>query len=345
MGSEGSEGSNLPALLAKIDPARLQELEDGLTERLNRLEPHTRRAYNRGVDQFAQYLGLGETPEKVLDALEALGPRKGNLLVEGYLEHLLHGPEPYARATVEVRLAALKWAMREAYAAGEISWDLRARMPRPKKDKDGRLMETSGRDMKGPTPAEAADMFRAAKAPAVKLLFCLMRYEGFRIHEIRQVNYEDLVFTDNGGGRIDVRVTMVRKKREGPSDYQLCTVTKKALHDFLKKRGFEEGPLFPGRKEGTRLSTSAIRKNIKKLAEVAGVPHMSPHRIRHRACTDIVRYCVKHGIPEEEILRLTGHSSRAALLPYYEHDMIDRSQVIVDGVADMYDEDGNLVNP
>jgi integrase len=80
---------------------------------------------------------------------------------------------------------------------------------------------------------------------------------------------------------------------------------------------------------------------IVRIGERAGVPGMSPHRLRHRACTDIVRYCVKNGIPEEEILRLTGHSSRGALQPYYEHDMVERSTTVLDGVNDMYDDEGN----
>ncbi len=327
-----------------IPPALQKLLADSLEDRLNRLEPHTHRAYNRGIDQFTEWLaangveGLSGEDDKalrmplVLQALKQLGARGGNLLVEGYLSDLLYGEEPYARATVEVRLAALKWAVREAYAAGELTWQLVARMPKPRKGKDGRLLEIGGRKMTGPTPREAIDMLAACRNPRERVIFLMCRIEGYRIHEIRQLNCEDF----DGD-----RVSMVRKKRSNAQVFKLSSSTYEALGVWLEERGDAPGPLFPGKSDG-RVSERAMFNSIVRVGENAGVPGMSPHRVRHRACTDIVRYCVGRGIPEEEILRLTGHSSRRALQPYYEHDMTERSVDILDGVNEMYDKDGNL---
>jgi hypothetical protein len=184
--------SDLPAKRPSGALARL--VDDALRDRLSRLEPHTRRSYNRGLDQFTEWLeshgveGLaGEADSAlrmnlVLQALRELGPRNGNLLVEAYLKDLLYGGDPYARGTVECRLTALQWAVREAHDAGEITWLLGARMPIPRKGEDGRLLERGGRVMTGPTPREAIDMLAACETRRDRLLFLLCRVEGYRIH-------------------------------------------------------------------------------------------------------------------------------------------------------------------
>lgn len=320
------------ALPVKKNEALARLLADTLQARLERLDDHTKRSYNRGVAQFEEWLQAQGLTDPPIVVLQGLKHHEANLLIEAYLTHLLYGPEPYARATVESRFAALKWAVREAHAAGELPWLLAARMPKPRKGKDGRSLEKGGRNMTGPTPREALDMLAACDTVRDRLLFQLCRIEGFRIHEIRQINYEDI--EENNW------VLMHRKKRRGIERFRLSLPTFETLQAYLEERGRGKGPLFIGRKG--RFSMRGLSGIITRISERAGVPNMSPHRIRHRACTDIVRYCVRKGIPEEDMLRLTGHSSRRALQPYYEHDRVERSSSILDGVSDMYDENGEL---
>jgi integrase len=77
---------------------------------------------------------------------------------------------------------------------------------------------------------------------------------------------------------------------------------------------------------------------VQRIAKVAGVK-TSPHKIRHRACTDIVQTGAKQSLPEEDLLFLTGHSSRAALAPYYEASKSRKSaRAVLDALPEVDEE-------
>ena len=324
---------NLPA---KQLPKRLQKkVLTRMEAWLERLEPHTRRSYLRGLEQLGRWLAKPDqavvqladdaTADDAISAggayLLALDGPKATLVVEAWLFDLMHpsdGSPRQTRATASSRLAAVRWALREARRLGQITWSIEAQLPAVRKDKSGRLDEKKGRDMRGPTISEARRLMGEAKKaqdPRAWLIVSLVRYEGFREHEIRQINYEDIDF-DRG------EVWVVRKKRGEPKAFPLSSSTLKALDCWLEARGKGKGPLLFGGRHGTgedRIGETTIYRIVRRAGKAAGIPDTSPHRVRHRACTDIVRIATKNGVPEEEILFLTGHSSRMALQPYYEY--------------------------
>lgn len=330
--------SRLPS---KLSGKKGKALEAWLTK----LDSHTQRSYRRGLVHFAEWLShpdqgvfvLGEAPPRRTPEHQAwsdaavaaageylvrLKSHEATHLVEAYLYDLLYPENPeaeyYTRSTVESRLAALRWAVRESKRMGQVEWELLAQLPRPQKTADGQLRMKKGRNMKGPTLTQARALIDKSfqhEDPRAPAIMSLLRFEGYREHEIRQLDLEHL----------DIRramVTMTRKKRARPSDFPLSAFSKVQLKSWLVIRGKEEGPLFyggeNGSEPGTRLSKNMISRIVHRVAELAGVENMSPHKIRHRACTDIVKTAVQQGLPEEEILYLTGHSSRGALQPYYE---------------------------
>lgn len=324
-------------------PARLKKKFGAtLYKRLAEQEHHTEKSYQRGLVHFASWLeaeGLIElteapaarTPERSawdedtamqgLSCLFAFPSNEANLLVETYLRDLLYPPKgqkAYARGSVFSRLAALKWAAREMNRNGGISWLLVAKMPRPEKDKRGRLKEAPGRDMRGPTRAEAKRLLTSASKdedPRAPLILSMCRYEGYREHELRQIDLKDIDFKKG-------KVSLVRKKRDEAKWYPLSKQTMEAIKAWLKMRGEKAGPLLTGGPRGKNTKSSigaaTVWRIVQRVGEAAGISGMSPHKIRHRACTDILDEGLRSGWPEEDILFLTGHSSRAALKPYYE---------------------------
>ncbi len=338
-------------------PARLRKkLESAFTSWMHKLEPHTQRSYERGLVHFATWLEredvleLPEEPElrsaervawkdvAIAGAgqyLVGLKEPDAILLTEAYLHDSLYGSgEVFARATMASRLAALRWATREARRFGHITWDLSlAQMPKPRKSAEGKLVGKRGRDMRGPTLEEAQALLEVAAQdvdPRSKLLLYLMRFEGYREHEIRQIDYEDL----------DLRrgtVMLIRKKRDEPKAYPLSNQTQEVFREWIRLRGRKKGPLFyggfRGSEAGSRIGSRTIRAIVSRVAKVAGVSPCSPHRIRHRACTDIVKEGTAQGLPEEELIFLTGHSSRAALKPYYEAQGHVRPRAVLDAIG------------
>lgn len=346
-------------------PIKLQKkLEKAIMAWLEHLEPHTQRSYRRGLIHFAEWLGeegaIELQPAPVLRApdrqswedeavavagryLLGLKPPNPSLVVQGFMEELVYpseaSRESYTRTTAGTRLAALRWAVREARRMGQISWDLEVDLPKVKKDKSGRLKEKKGRDMKGPTKAEAKMLLAAAKAdvdPRTWFLMSVLRYEGFREHEIRQLDFDDIDLSR----RV---VSAVRKKRDKAADYPFSSYTIEALKTWLKVRGSEPGPLlyggFQGGNPAKRIGETTIYFLVQRVAAEAKLK-TSPHKIRHRACTDIVQASIKLGLPEEEILFLTGHSSRQALQPYYEASKSRKNaRQVLDSLDDLIDED------
>lgn len=323
-------------------PERLRaKVGRAITAWFSHLSPPSRSLYRRGLVHFAEWLRgqeaieLDETPDprapersawedvactRAGQYLLGFPFYEGVHLVEAYLADCLFEKPQLSRATVQSRLAALRWAVREARRQNLVDWDLQtARVPRPLKNKQGRLVERDGRDMRGPEPHEKQALLQAAHQIAdarIGITMAMFLNEGYREHEIRQLDFEDL----------DLRkqvVMMVRKKRGRPEAYPMSASTMIAVRRWIELRGEHKGPLLCGGKypkltPHKRVGQKTLFRWVRRCCSAAQLSYSSPHRLRHRACTDIVDVGVKMGIAEERILFLTGHSNRSALRPYYE---------------------------
>lgn len=242
-------------------------------------------------------------------------------LTEAYLADCLFTKPKLARSTTESRLASLRWAAREARRQNLIPWDLQtAKLPKPRKDKGGRLVEIDGRNMRGPEPEQKRAVLAAAAAdsdPRVLVAMAMALIEGYREHEIRQIDLADV--------DLDRQVVMlVRKKRGEASPYPISRTTTAAIARWIAVRGKDPGPLLLGGKRPrftrARIGQKGIFRWVCKCCEAAAVPPFSPHRLRHRAVTDMVNRGEKMGTPQENLLYLTGLSHRSALLVYYDRN-------------------------
>ena len=337
--SSGRSRTSLDLPPRRRMPRRLQEkLQQVLLSSLNNLPAHSHRSYRYGLTVFARWLAeqdailLEQEPQRRSPEWSAwqdrsievagryflsLKQHEAGLLGEAYVQDLLFIEPKVSRATARQRLAAIYWAARQAKRLGQIDWNLE--IPLPQEDKEGKRQIKPGRDMSGPTIPEAKRLLAAAREdpdPRAYAIVSLLRYEGYREHEVRQIDFENI--------DLEYRwVKLIRKKRSKSQRYPLSEQSVVAIKQWLRVRGRAKGPLFYGGKfgtgKGTRIGTTIIWTIVRRIGKAAKYKkELSPHRIRHRACTDIVRVALKRGLPEEDLLFLTGHSSRAALYPYYE---------------------------
>ncbi len=331
--------TDLVLVRSKLPPGLRRKVGNAITAWFEHLGEPSRILYRRGLVHFAEWLvaqeaiGLDAAPEAGSDPRAAWEDgacaKAGQYLLgfpfheaihltEAYLADCLYADPKLSRATASSRLASLRWAAREARRQNLIVWDLQtAKMPRPRKDRHGKLVERRGRNMRGPTPEQKEALLQAALTdvdPRVAMVISMCLNEGYREHEIRQIDLADLS---------DKTVELVRKKRGEPVAYPLCAMTSDRVARWLKIRGKQGDPLLCGGRRGSlrmdrRIGGKALFRWVLRCCEAAEVEPFSPHRLRHRACTDIVNWAVKMAIPEERILFLTGHSNRSALQPYYD---------------------------
>ncbi len=290
------------------------ELRGGLQTWTERLAPHTRRSYEGGLRDFSQYLherDLLPEPSVPLagELLLSLKPGRANALVQAYLEHL---STKCSRRTVSARLAALRWAVREARRLGRIVWALDVDLPKVKKDPKTGRVEHRGRDMTGPPVPVVMQMFDVAEAdddPRSLLVLSLIYAETLRSHEVRSLNFDDV--------SVDVlRVT--RKKRDESEVIPLSTNTHSALSRYFAVRGCKPGPLILGTRG--RISETGITLIIRRLGNACGI-WTSPHRVRHTSIRAGEALLTELGVPRPDAMARSGHQSMAGYEAYLDPDL------------------------
>lgn len=343
------------------------------------LSPHTRKAYERGLVHFAEYLVAEEllvAPEpprsrggrhpvrrdaaaERSDLVAASGrylleldPGPANALVQAFVQHLSSRDEEtglpsYTRATVHQRVSALRWAVREARRRGIVAWSLEVVVPRPSKDPEtGRPWTKPGRDMRGPTAAQLRQMLDAATARArgrsgdgARWLLILSLIAHETLRE-HEICAVDLDDIDRASGTLSV----VRKKEDEPSLIPLSSPTRNALRRWLGHRGTAEGPLLWGSKQGGTLipGSRLTVDGVYYVVRKLGERcgvQTSPHKVRHTAITLGQAVREQLGIPLHDAMRRSGHRSIEAHERYLDPD-VQNVRRLNDGVARLLRESG-----
>lgn len=357
------------------------DLDAGLRAWIEALSPHTRRAYERGLCQFAKYLveqdliqqpqAAPQDPRAPMRRDAIAGGRRADLvaragvfllqqgqgganaLVQAYVQHLcvvdeLDGMPAYTRETVRQRVAALRWAVREARRRGLVTWPLDVLVPKPTKDpQTGRLQVKPGRAMRGPSPADLRAMLdRATRRGRGKqgdggrwlLILSLIAHETLREHEICALDLGD-VHT----GQKTVHV--VRKKDDGPTIIPLSHRTFGALRRWLGRRGRAQGPLLWGSRivggraqtvPGSRLTVDGLRYVVNMIGAQCGI-NTAPHKVRHTAITMGQSVRERLSIPLHDAMARAGHKSITAHERYLDPDL-DNVRRLSDAVAQALSE-------
>jgi integrase len=127
---------------------------------------------------------------------------------------------------------------------------------------------------------------------------------GIRLNELVTLNLEDVDFT---GQRMRILNGKMKKQRV----VALGDAGLGALREYLRHRGYEDGPLFLSH-QGERLSGHSVSVMMRRLSNWTGIPSIHPHRFRHTFAT----WAIESEAREIDVQYLLGHSTPAMVRRY-----------------------------
>ena len=218
-----------------------------------------------------------------------------------------------ARTSLARRAAAARTFSAWAHRGGLLATDVGAQLATPK----------AGRDLPAVLRAEqATDLVLAPgeeAAPVVlrdRAVLELLYATGIRVSELCGLDRADV-----DEGRRVVRV-LGKGNKERSVPYGLPA--QEAIEDYLRLgRGSLAVPgsgdaLFLGARGG-RLQATVVRRLVSAYARAAGLPHTTPHGLRHSAATHLL----EGGADLRAVQELLGHSSLAST-QIYTHVSVER---------------------
>lgn len=153
-------------------------------------------------------------------------------------------------------------------------------------------------------PVDFKRMLRMAKKKEQEDLYYIMKifaYTGIRVSELKYFTVENLKLNKQY-----IQVYNKAKMRQVPIRGDL----RRELLAYAKKKGIEEGTLFPGTKPGKMITEKTIENRIKKLcSECRGIKieKAHPHSFRHMFG---IQWVSQNGQASlSELAKIMGHSN------------------------------------
>jgi site-specific recombinase XerD len=218
-----------------------------------------------------------------------------------------------ARSTLARRAAAARTFTAWAYREGLLATDVGARLasPRALRPLPGVLRdEQVARLVEAPPPA--GDPVALRDRAVLELLYAT----GIRVSELCGLDV----------GSVDHTRRVVRVFGKGAKERTVPygVPAQHALDAWLRRgrpalvAGHSGPALFVGARGG-RLNPTTVRAVVARYAEAVGLPHTSPHGLRHSAATHLL----EGGADLRSVQELLGHSSLAST-QIYTHVSIER---------------------
>lgn len=234
----------------------------------------TRRAYARALSAFATWSGAS-SPADAAEGLLGGSLGDANRTVFAYRAALLDAG--LARATVGLRLTALRTLVRLARMQGLVSWELEV---------EGVRREPY-RDTRGPGRRGVRALLAEVEGPASpkgvrdRAILRLLLDLALRRAEVTTLDVADVDLAE-------ATVAVVGKGRSLRSKLTLPDTTRDALDAWIAVRGPEPGALFTSFDRSgkrTRLTGTSLARLVRRIGEAAGIPNLHPHALRHAAIT------------------------------------------------------------
>ena len=265
-----------------------------------RLSPHTVRAYLSDLRQLASVLQQRGAAKEIGEATRDD--------VRDYLAFL------HARGVGGRSLSRKLSSLRAFYGwllKGVEAYDPTVTLSRPKERRAlPRVLSESqaGTLVEAPAPDHA-------EALRDRALLELLYGSGLRASEVVGANVEDL--------DLDARLIRVHgkggKDRIVPLGRPCIAAVRAHLEHRAAEAGSYQGPLFPGRGRGGRLSTRSVQRIVASWASRSGVGGVHPHLLRHTFATHLL----DRGAELRAVQELLGHASLATT-QIYTHLTLER---------------------
>ena len=136
-----------------------------------------------------------------------------------------------------------------------------------------------------------------------RAIISLLLSTGCRISEICGLNRDSIDFAN-------LECVVLGKGNKQRTVF-IDEVTAMLVKRYLFSREDRHEALFVG-KGSSRLTPGAIRLMLNKIADVAGVTHVHPHRFRRTLATNLV----DHGMPIQEVANILGHEKLETTMKY-----------------------------
>jgi site-specific recombinase XerD len=246
--------------------------------RIRNFAPATQKIYVKCVAKFAEH--FGRSPDKL-----------GSEDAREYMRYLVE--ETHTTASYHAQVAA---ALRFLYRwTLQVDWPI-DRIPSPKLER--RLPVVLSRD-------EIARFFEGVDSLVYRVIFMIAYSAGLRVSEITNLQVQDI---DRERMVIHVRCGKGAKDRYvGLSERLLVELNQ--YHKAFRPNKW----LFPGRRPGHPLTTSAVHRVCRRTGKQAGLTkRVTPHMLRHSFATHLL----EDGVDLRTIQLLLGHSCLSSTSVY-----------------------------
>ncbi len=143
------------------------------------------------------------------------------------------------------------------------------------------------------------------KKPSLRdfAIIMLLIHVGLRVSEACRLDLDDVALLERSGS------AQVLGKGNKYRDVPLNITARKALKDWLDKRGNSPGPLFTSQKKGGRLTPKGIQLLITRYAYAAHImgdgARVTPHTLRHTFCKTLI----DRDVSIDQVAALAGHGN------------------------------------
>ena len=222
-----------------------------------------------------------------------------------------------ARSTLARRAAAARGFTAWAHRDGLVAHDAGAKLASPKgrRELPGVLREDQAAELMTTPPTDGS----TAGSPASlrdRLILELLYATGVRVSELCGLDVDD----------VDAERRVVRVMGKGAKERTVPygRPAQIALDVWLRDgrphlRRDESGSALLLGARGARLNPTTARQVVSAYGEAAGLPHLSPHGLRHSAATHLL----EGGADLRSVQELLGHASLAST-QIYTHVSIER---------------------
>lgn len=275
--------------------------------------PYTVRNYATALEQFRQWLLAELNPTPDWRQLELIHFRR-------YLMFLHQ--QKQGRATVLLRLSALRSFYRWLIRAGQVKKNPLAGLVSPKRERKlPRFLSVAevGRLLSAPLTALQAGQINRRTALRDRALLETLYSTGIRIHELVGLNNDDL---DVLGETLRVR-GKGKKVRLDPIGEPAI----RAIREYQRLEGNNQrsAPLFLNNRGG-RLKPRRVQQLLKRYLTLAGLdPAITPHTLRHSFATHLLNA----GADLRSVQEMLGHA-HLSTTQIYTHVTADRLKKVYD---------------
>ncbi len=189
--------------------------------------------------------------------------------------------------------------------------------PNPARSRRVRLPAMPSGELNPPSTAHVAAILEFVPAK-YRLQLRVLDWSGVRLGELQRLTWGDVDWRE---ARLRIARGRTKGRTAGRRFVPLPTDLLAEVGDLLPLEDRDpQQPIWPA------LSDQGLRLALARACKVAGVPHYSPHDLRHR----YISLLVMAGTPLPLVREVVGHSRASVTLDVYSHVLLDEPAMVLE---------------